>query len=141
VYASTREDELRPLPWPPEQVEAFLRWQFDAQHREYHRTNPDAAFDVVLVDGEPAGRLYVSRSGEAVHVIDIALLPDFRRRGIGTALLGELLDEAAGGGKVVSIYVERPNPAMSLYRRLGFETVAEQGIYVLMEWRPPAAVS
>lgn len=127
---------MRQVPWPPEQVEAFLRMQFVTQHREYRRSYPDAAFDVLLVAGRPAGRLYVRRDEKAVHVIDIALLPEHRGRGIGTEVLGELIDEATRAGKVTSIYVEVHNPAQSLYRRLGFEPVAEQGIYLLMERRP-----
>jgi ribosomal protein S18 acetylase RimI-like enzyme len=94
---------------------------------------------VLLVDGAEAGRLYVRRTDDEVHVLDIALLPEFRDRGIGTALLHELMDEAAGAGRVASIYVEQTNRALSLYRRLGFEPVADQGIYMLMEWRPPGA--
>jgi ribosomal protein S18 acetylase RimI-like enzyme len=139
VYASTREEELRAVPWTPDQTEEFLRSQFELQHREYHRNHPDASFEVLLVDGAEAGRLYVRRTDDEVHVLDIALLPEFRDRGIGTALLHELMDEAAGAGRVASIYVEQTNRALSLYRRLGFEPVADQGIYMLMEWRPPGA--
>jgi ribosomal protein S18 acetylase RimI-like enzyme len=127
------------VPWPPEQVEAFLRSQFELQHRQYHENYPDASFDVLLVDGEPAGRLYVRRTDEEVDVIDIALLPDFRGRGIGGGLLHELMGEAAAGSKAVSIYVERNNRARSLYGRLGFEPVGEHGVYLLMRWRPPTA--
>jgi ribosomal protein S18 acetylase RimI-like enzyme len=116
-----------------------VRSQFELQHREYHGTYPDATFEILLVGGKPAGRLYVRRTDDEVHVIDIALLPEFRGRGIGTALVSELLEEAAGSGRVASIYVEQTNRALSLYRRLGFEPVADQGIYLLMEWRPPGA--
>jgi ribosomal protein S18 acetylase RimI-like enzyme len=133
VYASTRAEEMRMVPWPPEQVEAFLRSQFELQHREYTRSYPDASFEVLVVDGADAGRLYVRRDERAVHIIDIALLPEFRDRGIGTALLRELIDEAERAGRATSIYVERTNRALSLYRRLGFEPVGEHGIYLLME--------
>jgi ribosomal protein S18 acetylase RimI-like enzyme len=125
------------VPWPPEQVEAFLRSQFELQHREYRRNYADASFEVLVVDGADAGRLYVRRTDDEVHLIDIALLPEFRGRGIGTALLRELMDEAAAAGKVINIYVEQENPAQSLYRRLGFEPVAESGVYLLMERQPP----
>lgn len=125
------------VPWPPAQVERFLRSQFELQHGEYHRNYPDAAYDVLLVGGEPAGRLYVERDDEAVHVLDIALLPEFRGRGIGTGLLEEVVAEAEAAGKVARVYVERTNRAMSLYRRLGFEPVGEHGIYLLMERSPP----
>ena len=137
MYATTREEELRPVPWTPEQVEDFLRMQFEAQHGDYRRNYPDAAYEIILVDDTEAGRLYVRRDERAVHVIDIALLPEFRGRGIGTTLLEELIDEAAGQGQVVSAYVEHTNRALALYERLGFTSVADQGVYLLVERRPP----
>lgn len=140
VYANTRYEELSVTGWPPEQVEAFLQMQFRAQHTHYQRSYDDAAFDVVLLDGEPVGRLYVTRTDDAVHVIDIAVLPEFRGRGIGTTLLEELIAEADAGGKATSIHVERNNPALSLYGRLGFEPREDEepGIYLRMV-RPPAS--
>ena len=47
-----------------------------------------------------------------------------------------LLDEAAATGKRLSIHVESNNPARRLYERLGFEEVAEHGLYRLMEVTP-----
>jgi ribosomal protein S18 acetylase RimI-like enzyme len=131
VYAGTRDVELEPLPWSGEQKAAFLAQQFAAQSAHYERHYAHATFDVVLVDGEPAGRLIVTRSEAAVHVVDIALLPEHRRRGIGTRLLGALIAEA--GDRPLTIHVELGNPARSLYERLGFVPVSEHGIHVLME--------
>ena len=47
--------------------------------------------------------------------------------------MGEVLDEAALLGKPVRIHVEKNNPAMHLYDRLGFRQVEDQGVYWLME--------
>src|SRR6185437_16635571 len=102
----------------------------DAYYREHYAS---AAFDVIEVDGEPAGRLYVARWDHDIRIIDIALLPEYRGRGIGTALLRELLAEAAADGKRLSIHVELNNPARRLYERLGFVQVEERGVYLLME--------
>jgi ribosomal protein S18 acetylase RimI-like enzyme len=109
--------------------------QFDAQRRHYAAQFPAAAHDLVLVDGEPAGRLYVDRDESAILVVDIALLPEQRGRGIGTALLTGLLADADAAGKTVSVHVERGNPARRLYERLGFVAVADLGIYVRLERR------
>ena len=134
IYASTRSEELAPVPWTAEQKEAFLRMQFRAQSLDYAGNYPDAAFQVILVDGTPAGRLYVDRRGDELRIIDIALLPEHRGSGIGGALLRELLAEAATAGKPVRIHVERVNPALRLYERLGFRRTGDDGIYFLMEW-------
>ncbi|MGH3079824.1 MAG: GNAT family N-acetyltransferase [Gaiellaceae bacterium] len=136
VYASTREEELAPVPWTDAQKAAFIEQQFDAQDRHYRAHYAGASLDVVEWDGAPAGRLYVARWSDEIRVIDIALLPEFRGRGIGTRLLRGLLDEAARARRRLSIHVEKNNPALRLYKRLGFAPVADRGVYVLMEATP-----
>ena len=133
VYASTREEELRLVDWSDDQKAAFLQMQFEAQDAYYRAQYHPATFDVVDVDGEPAGRLYVARWEEEIRIIDVALLPEHRGRGIGTSLIRALLGEAAAAGKRLSIHVEKDNPARRLYERLGFAEVGDRGLYVLME--------
>jgi ribosomal protein S18 acetylase RimI-like enzyme len=135
VYASTRAEELAAVPWNDEQKTAFLRMQFDAQDRYYREVYPHGAFDVILIEGEPAGRLYVNRGPDEIRIIDIALLPAYRRRRIGTHLLGSLQTEAALARKALTIHVERFNPALRLYERLGFQQIADRGAYLLLEWK------
>ena len=77
VYASTREPELAAVEWDAAQKAAFVEMQFDAQHAYYQEHYAGAAFDVILVDGQPAGRLYVAREDDEIRIVDIALLPDF----------------------------------------------------------------
>ena len=139
VYASTRLEELAPLGWSAEQQAAFLTQQFNAQHQYYHANYADADFQIILVNGQPGGRLYVDRRGDEIRIIDIALLPEYRRAGVGSRLLRDLLDEAAAGGKPVRIHVEKFNPALRLYERLGFSIVDDRGVYWFMEWSPPGA--
>lgn len=134
VYASTRADELRRVPWTDEQKAAFVSMQFEAQRAHYREHFATASFDVVVADGEDAGRLYVGRYDREIRVVDIALLPAYRGRGIGTRLLTGLLDEARASGRTVVIHVEHANPARTLYDRLGFVPVGEVGPYVRMEW-------
>jgi ribosomal protein S18 acetylase RimI-like enzyme len=112
---------------------AFLEQQFTAQDAHYRGNYAGATLDVVELEEERAGRLYVHRGPHDIRIMDIALLPPFRGRGIGTALLRALVDEAEGGGHKLSIHVEANNPARTLYDRLGFRAVGEHGIYVLME--------
>lgn len=136
VYASTRQEELALVDWDQGQKDAFLQMQFAAQDRHYREHYASASFDVVLVDGRPVGRLYVARSASEIRVVDIALLPEHRRLGIGRALIEALLAEANEAGKPVTIHVEQFNPAQSLYLRLGFRPVADIGVYLLMAWAP-----
>lgn len=137
VYGSTREEELAPTGWTREQKDAFISQQFHAQDAYYRQHYDGATYDVVLVSGEPAGRLYVARWEDEIRIMDIALLPAFRGQGIGQRLLRPLLDEGVAAGKAISIHVEESNRAMSLYRRLGFVEVGEHGVYRLMRWTGP----
>ena len=136
VYASTRAEELAVVDWSEAEKAAFLEQQFEAQHGYYQAQFPDAAFQVIERDGEPIGRLYLDRRADEIRIIDIALLPAHRRAGIGGALLREILGEAAAAGKAVRIHVERNNPALGLYHRLGFREIEDQGVYLLMERAP-----
>lgn len=135
VYASTRADELALTNWSDPEKQVFLQMQFDAQHRHYQQHYPDADFRIILREAHPIGRLYLARLPHEFRIIDLALLPAHRGAGIGTALLQEILREAAAAGKPVRLHVERLNPALRLYQRLGFTTVEAGQIYLLMERR------
>jgi len=136
LYASTRADEMTLLDWPAQEKAAFLAMQFEAQTQHYDEHYADAEFLVVERDGLPIGRLYLQRREDEIRVVDIALLPEARRGGIGGRLLKRVLDEADETGRVVRIHVERNNPAMVLYQRLGFRKIDDLGVYHLMEWTP-----
>lgn len=136
VYGSTRSEELAVTGWDDATKTAFIAQQFAAQ-RDYYRAHYEgASYDVILVDGKPAGRLYVARWPDEIRVMDITLLPAFRGRGAGTALLLSIIAEADASSRAVTIHVERQNPAMSLYLRLGFAPVADRDVYVLMRREP-----
>lgn len=138
VYAGTRAEELAPVPWPAEAKVAFLRQQFDAQDAWWRTHYAGATFDVVVVDGRDAGRLYLWEGETELRVVDVALLPEARRRGVGTRLLGGVQARARAAGKAVTIHVERTNPALALYERLGFRLVEDKGVYLFLSWSADA---
>jgi ribosomal protein S18 acetylase RimI-like enzyme len=138
VYTSTRQEELALTDWDDGQKAAFCRQQFSAQRTWYEEQYVGASFQVIEADGEPAGRLYVHRRPEEIRIVDISLLPEFRARGIGSALIRALQREASASTRMLSIHVERFNRALSLYRRLGFEAAGEHGVYLLLRWPPVA---
>jgi len=137
-YASTRTDELQVTGWPEEQKEAFLRQQFHAQSVHYAKYYNGSRFHVILAAGSPAGRLYIDVWPREIRIVDITLLPEFRGRGIGSFLIEQLIAESEASGKPLSIHVERQNPAMGWYLRLGFQPIGEVGVYDLMR-RPTSA--
>ena len=135
VYASTRAAELAVTGWSEEQKSQFCRQQSTAQEAHYRQHYPTAEFSVIERDGTPIGRLYVDRWEKEIRIMDIALLPEHRGAGIGSELLRELQEEARAAGKGLSIHVEKFNPALRLYERLGFTVREDKGVYLLMEWR------
>lgn len=134
LYASTREQELTPLGWPPGQLQSFLAQQHQAQHRHYRSQYPGADWLILERGGEPVGRLYLDRHQGGLHLIDLSLLPAVRGQGIGGAILTDLMAASRPHGGKVSLHVAHGNPAARLYERMGFRTVEDSAVYVRMEW-------
>lgn len=134
IYASTRTAELAAVAWSERQKAEFIDMQFRAQHAHYSQHYADMDWLVLEAGGAPVGRLYLERREREHRIVDITFLPEHRGRGLGTALLVDLLDEAADAGRSVGIHVEKFNPAMRLYRRLGFVRIEDKGVYDLMRW-------
>lgn len=136
VYASSRADELAQVQWQEGQKEAFVKWQFDLQRREYDANFPDAQYSVILFDERPAGRIWIDRGQKEIRLLDIVILPEFQNRGVGTALLGWLIAEAKAENKRLRHMVFALNhDAYRFYERLGFVEFEEVGAYKHMEWQ------
>jgi ribosomal protein S18 acetylase RimI-like enzyme len=136
TFASTRSDEMALTGWNAEQQEAFLRMQYEAQRRSYLLQLPSAQYWMVRRDEIAVGRLILDRTTEEIHIVDIALLPEFRRLGIGSHLMRAIMNEASETAKAVRLHVERSNPALHWYERLGFGVVNSGPIYLEMVWWP-----
>jgi ribosomal protein S18 acetylase RimI-like enzyme len=139
LYASTRADELQAAGLPAAQQEALLALQFNAQQMAYGAQYPEADHQIVLVNGEPAGRLLVNRSREEIRLVDISLLPQYRNRTIGASFIRQLQTEAQGSGIPLTLHVARTNPAVRFYQRLGFLQTGETGSHLQMAWRSQPA--
>ena len=134
VYAGTRTEELALTDWTDAQKAAFCRQQFDAQDAHYRAHYPTSEFSIIENGAADIGRLYVDRWDKEIRVMDISILPEFRGAGVGTQLLRGLQDEARAAGKSLSIHVEKFNPALRLYERLGFKPIEDKGVFLLMSW-------
>ena len=139
VYAGTRARELAQVQWEEGQKESFVRWQFEMQQKEYETRFPDARYDVILVDGVPAGRIWVGSDDKQIRLLDIAVMEQFQNRGVGTILLRRLMDEATEANKPLRhmVFVLNDN-AHRFYERLGFRVIEDLGGYKHMEWVPGA---
>lgn len=136
LYASTRMQEMAAWGWDPAQQDAFLRMQFRAQRQGYASEYPDADHRVILADQEPVGRLLVHRTGKEIRLVDIAILSEHRNRGIGTALLQNLIGECQTSGALLHLQVAKGNPAIHLYQRMGFSKNGEDEMSYGMVFDP-----
>jgi GNAT superfamily N-acetyltransferase len=136
LYASTRP-EVAAL--EEEAREVFLDLQFRAQERGWRERFPGSVHELILLDGAPAGRVWVAWREDECRIVDLSLLPGQRRSGIGTQVLGEVFAEADRRRVPVRATVEQTNLAsLAFTARLGFVTVGEDVLHVEFE-RPVSA--
>ena len=136
IYKSSRGDDLRGLGWAEDRISEFLGMQYEAQQNFYETEYKRATDEIVLWQGEPAGRLIVERREHEIRCVDVALLPQHRNSGIGSVLIQKLQDEARREKKPLRLQVIRFNRAVSLFERSGFVRTSETGTHFQMEWAP-----
>jgi GNAT superfamily N-acetyltransferase len=134
LYAASRSDEMAVWGWPQAQQEAFLRLQFNGRQQHYKTQFPQAEHKIIMLDESMIGGMVVVKLDNAFRLADIVLLPEYRGKGYAAALIQDLLDEAKQVNKPVQLFVERFNPAIRLYERLGFAIVGDIGSHLSMEW-------
>jgi ribosomal protein S18 acetylase RimI-like enzyme len=141
VYASTRQDEMASWGWSAAQQSSFIRMQFDARKRGYAATYPSAENSIISIGDVPAGSLIIVRGPGEIRLVDIALLPEFRGRGLGGEVIRMLIAQAADAGSVLRLSVLRSNRATRLYERLGFIAKGGDEMYCEMECAPTESQS
>lgn len=135
LYISTRSAELSATGLPFEVQMQFLESQFKLQHRHYQMNFASANFQIIVVDGYDAGRLYYGWEGDTLHLIDIALLPKFQHRGIGKMLMADLMAQVSGLKANLMLRVQMQNPVRNWYLKLGFVGGDHDDVYQQMHWR------
>jgi GNAT superfamily N-acetyltransferase len=136
VFCTTWRDEVAALP-NQNLARHVLRIQHTAQERRFDNRYPGHRRFVVSHDEERVGRFYLFASGSALHIVDLTLLPQFRRRGIGTRLVSDLMGEASSDGRRVSMRVGRGDQtSLGLFASLGFRLVSSDDVDHYFEWTP-----
>ena len=134
VFSTLWETEVAALP-NPNIVQHFLRIQYSTQERRFETRFPGLERWIIEHDGERAGRLYLHRSPDMLHVLDVTLLPAYQSKGLGTRLVRGLMAEAAAAGQIVTLRVARGNGrAVNLYQELGFRLVTMDDQDAFFEW-------
>ena len=139
LFCDSRLPEWYVVELDPQVRAQLMSQQYDAQTRTYLANFPRARFDIIELRGEPVGRIVVDRPGTVVHIVDQAVVPQWRNQGIGSTIMRALMDEARAAGLPVRLKVASSNdPSMRLYLKLGFKPIEEIPAYIEMEWTAPA---
>jgi ribosomal-protein-alanine N-acetyltransferase len=113
-------------------------------------SKPSGTCLAALRGGELVGYLICSRYDTVWHVMNVAVDPDQRRRGIATALLDALLERVDDGVTTQITLEVRPTnrPAIELYERFGFRSAGTRPRYyqdngedAVIMWRTPATLA
>lgn len=127
---------------PAALLDQIMEQQFHAQTRGYRMAYPDARLEIVTVDEIPVGRLATDRRADALRLIDIALAPEHRGRGLGEAILRRLMDEAAALTVPLTLQVAQDNlAAQRLYLRLGLMATSATETHLSLCWPAPSVTA
>jgi ribosomal protein S18 acetylase RimI-like enzyme len=136
LFCSVRAAALGPANLPGVDREPLMRMQYAGQRRTYASQFPGAEHSILLLEWQPVGACYVSRTEEEIRLVDVALMPAYRGGGRGTAVLRALQEEAQASGRPLRLSVDVSNAgARRLYERLGFEEVDRSPTHLEMAWR------
>ena len=116
--------------------QVFGGWNAAWQRRFFEQRFQPAGVEILVVDGQDVGALQLSRRKREIWLTNIHILPGWQNRGIGTAVLQEILAEADRRRVPVGLQVLKGNPARRLYERAGFRIAAQTATHFRM--RRPA---
>lgn len=131
---AARREELLAAGLGGHETEQLLDMQYRAQRHHYHAAFPGADSMVIESEGGAIGRLLIDRRERQLRLVDIALLPAVRGRGIGSGVVEALKEQTREFGGSIRLQVARGNPARRLYERLGFSETSGDEIYAEMQW-------
>jgi ribosomal protein S18 acetylase RimI-like enzyme len=140
LFDAARGSVLRLGGVPEPMATHLVAMQHRAQTQTYRGMFPQAAFSIIDREGAPIGRMIEDEEADAVHIVDIALLPQFQAKGIGTALMRALREQWTARGRGARAMVAFDNePSLKLFRKLGFvQTGPDEMPYLRLRWSPPA---
>ena len=132
------ESPIEIVPMKPEDVSAVARLEEMSFAMPWSKElllkgleHPNWIFFVAQADGKTAGYAGMTFAAGECFVGNIAVFPEFRRRGAATALILRLAETAKEmGGEFLSLEVRESNKAaIALYEKMGFEYIGKRAGY------------
>lgn len=135
LYAQTRAEELTQSGMDALQREVFVQMQFRLRRVGYRTAYPRAMDEIICTEsGTPVGSVLVDRTEDGMRLVDLAVVAEWQRQGLGTQMIQELQHECAARDWEMSLQVLKGNPAERLYRQLGFKVAGEGPLRTQMVW-------
>ena len=120
-------------------MKALGRWDRPVAQARVARSLRHHPSRILTDGGIDIGWLQVSQKPSGFHLNQVHLLPSYRNRGIGSCLIRRVLERAQQLRQPVTLNVIQGNPAIALYRRMGFAVVNQGAELVQMRWHPEPA--
>jgi GNAT superfamily N-acetyltransferase len=119
-------------------IEQTWGWNDSWQRADFERRLTSYSVSIVESDSRPIGGLFLEHCDDVVRVHEIQLLPEYQGRGIGTAIVQGVIEQAEGRGVPVELSVVPANRrAQRLYEHLGFEVCGIESPFVKMRRSRP----
>jgi ribosomal protein S18 acetylase RimI-like enzyme len=117
-------------------IEKTWGWDEAWQRRDFARRFREYLTSIIECDGRTAGGLLLEWKPDSLYIHEIQLLPEYQSKGIGTEVIGKVIEQAAARRLPVTLSVVPANPrAQLLYERLGFEVTATEPPFIRMQYR------
>jgi len=119
-------------------ITAIWGWDEQRQRDHHARSFNPGRWQIITAGGTDVGMIDVEYRPAEIYLSRIEVHPSYQGRGIGTRLIGALIDEAAHKGQDLVLEVLTVNRrAQALYRRLGLTEVATHGVKITMRSSRP----
>lgn len=117
-------------------VETWGAWDEKIQHAHFAATFVPDETRIISTPAGVIGYIAVRPDTQELNLLNIMIVPAQQGRGLGTAILRDLLADAQTRRQAVRLQVLRVNPARALYERLGFAVYEETATHFRMRWHP-----
>ena len=119
-------------------IEALWGWDAEDQRERFLAQFEPIHIAIIQLGGRDVGYMKVEDCEDCIYLAGIYLAKDDRSKGIGSQVLIDLMRKATEAAKPLRLRVLVPNPAKTLYARLGFRVTKTTDSHVYMEFEPNA---
>lgn len=131
LYFIQKTEELQAGLWPQTMLNPILEMQFRAQEKSYKQRFPEAENWIITADDKAVGWILLDKT-ITYHIISIIVHPNHRQKRIGQKAIRLISGLAQNDNKDVTLIVNKDNPAISLYHKMGLSEVKADEMHVTM---------